>query len=72
MVKVLLLEGQINCCGLHADVVLVMVQLIRFRILVMRKADQRADEQVVRIYLFSTFDSNLMNRKYAFSGLHVT
>lgn len=59
MVKVFLLEGQINCCGFHADVMLVMVQLIRFRTLVMRKADQWVDEQVVRIYLFSMFDSNL-------------
>lgn len=59
MLKVSLVAGQINCCGFRVDVMLVMVQLIRFRILVMRKADQWVDEQVVRIYLFSMFDSNL-------------
>lgn len=50
MVKVFLLEGQINCCGFHVDVMVVMVQLIRFRILVMRKAGQWIDAHAVRIY----------------------
>ena len=50
MLKVFLLEGQMNCYGFHVDVMVVRVQLIRFRILVMRKAGQWIDAHAVRIY----------------------
>lgn len=50
MLKVFVLEGQVNCCGSHVDVITAVVQLVRYRIGVKRKVERWIDRQDVRIY----------------------